>query len=268
MRFTVILAALAPSWGWRMEDVTAEQKKHHVAHPQDLLGDHTLVVLAHELRQPLETAGWSLGVVRQAVDATIRDRACRILERQLDMVRRLVDDLLDLSAMAHGHLSLRTEPVDLTRLVREACEDMRGEITSRGLHLGVSLPSRAVSLWGDPARLRQVLSNLLSNAARHTGLGGTIRVGLERQDDEAILRVADTGSGISAELLPRVFEPFVHQRDAHEGGFGLGLTIVRTLVALHRGDVHAVSGGPGQGAEFILRLPIHRPDPSATRPEG
>ena len=224
--------------------------------------DNGLAIFAHELRQPLEAARWGLRIIHQTEDRSALNHACQVVERQVARMQRLVDDLLDLSRIARDQLELQTEQLELGDLVEQAGEDARGDLDARGLQLSISRPNGPIPVKGDPIRLQQVVSNLVSNAARHTDRGGEIRISVTRQTDEAVLRVADTGCGIDPGLLPHVFEPFIKQHDGAGGGLGIGLTIVRVIVERHRGSVEAYSAGPGKGSEFVVRLPAH---PNAVR---
>jgi len=171
---------------------------------------------------------------------------------------RLVDDLLDVSRITRGRVELQKEMVDVADVVAKAIEMASPLLEEREHDLEVDLP-RGLMVDGDPARLAQVLANLLTNAAKYTEKGGHVRIRGERQDGIAMISVRDSGIGIAPEMLPRVFDMFTQERqalDRHQGGLGLGLTIVRNLVALHGGTVEASSAGRNRGREFVLRLPL------------
>ena len=227
--------------------------------------DHFLAVLAHELRNPLAP-------IRNAVEVLRRqDRpdpqkvrwATDLVDRQARHLTRMVDDLLEVSRVTHGKITLRPEPVDLAAVLHSAVETSRPLIDARKHHLAVSLPDEPLWVQADVARLTQVVTNLLNNAAKYTDEGGRIALAVGRQGPEAVLRVRDTGVGIPADLLPRLFEPFTQGECSGErgqAGLGLGLAVVRKLVEMHGGGVQAVSEGPGRGSEFVVRLPLLPPD--------
>jgi signal transduction histidine kinase/CheY-like chemotaxis protein len=219
-----------------------------------------LATLAHELRNPLAPLRNSLELLRRAgTNAAVIEQARGIMIRQLDHLVRLVDDLLDVTRISRGKIQLRKERVELAAVVRSALESVQPLIEARAHELTVTLPPEAIHLDADPTRLAQVVANLLNNAAKYTEKGGHIWVSAARQGDEAVVSVRDTGIGIAAEHLPRLFEMFSQAAPALErsqGGLGIGLSLVRGLVELHGGKVEARSGGIGLGSEFVVRLPI------------
>jgi PAS domain S-box-containing protein len=221
--------------------------------------DQFLAMLAHELRNPLAPIRNAVELMRQVetLDAAFQP-AREMVERQVKHLARLVDDLLDISRLASGSIRLRKEPVDLGTVVQRAVDSIRPLIDSRSHTLSVRLPAEPVRLEADPTRLEQVISNLLNNAAKYTMPGGRLAVTAEREGEEAVVRVRDTGIGVPPDVLDRVFEPFM-QSDGSlartEGGLGVGLTLVRSLVEMHGGKVKATSPGLGQGSEFVVRLP-------------
>jgi CheY-like chemotaxis protein len=187
-----------------------------------------------------------------------------VIERQVEQMTRMVEDLLDVSRITQGKLKLQKEPVELARVVARAVEMVRPLLDARRHRLTVQVPSDPLWLEADPPRLVQVVGNLLTNAAKYTNEGGEISLTAERQESEAILKVKDTGIGIPAELLPRLFEPFMQEErslDRENGGLGIGLALVRSLVELHGGRVQAFSGGRGQGSEFVVCLPTRQETP-------
>jgi signal transduction histidine kinase len=218
-----------------------------------------LGTLAHELRSPLATILTAVQVINQDDDlGLVARRALAVMERQSRQAMQIVDDLFDLCAGSLGKLSLRKEVVSLASVVAVATETAGHLITARGHRLTVSLPSEPVSLEADPVRLAQVLANLLANAAKFTDPGGHVRLTAEVEGGQIVLRVQDNGRGIAQDMLPRVFDLF-HQLPGtgtqRTGGLGIGLALVKSLVALHGGSVSAHSDGPGTGAEFVVRLP-------------
>ena len=219
--------------------------------------DEFLAMLGHELRNPL--AAMRNAVVSARLDDARRHRALEIALRQTDTLAQLVDDLLDVSRITQGRIILRREIVDLADVVEAAVEATRDLVADRGHALSVSRPADRIAVEGDPVRLEQVLVNLVTNAAKYTRPGGHIAIALERDHDAAVLRVRDDGTGIAPEMLTRVFDLFVQGErtlDRAAGGLGIGLTVVRSLVALHGGQVEAQSEGPAKGTEFVVRLPV------------
>jgi PAS domain S-box-containing protein len=219
--------------------------------------DEFLAMLGHELRNPLSPIVTALQLMKlRGSDASERERT--VIERQVNHLTRLVDDLLDVSRIARGRVELKEEVVEMALVVAKAIE-LASPLLEQRLHtLAVDVPRRGLAVLGDPTRLSQVVSNLLTNAAKYTPPGGQITVGGERDNEDIVLRVKDTGIGIPPEVLPRVFELFVQGRqaiDRSQGGLGLGLTIVRNLVERHGGSVSAHSEGVGRGSEFVVRLP-------------
>jgi signal transduction histidine kinase/CheY-like chemotaxis protein len=222
--------------------------------------DEFLAMLAHELRNPLAPIRNAVQVMRLLVknDANLV-WAGDVVERQVQHMSRLVDDLLDVSRFSSGKMTLQKELTDLAGVVARAVETARPAVEAHGLQLSVGLPPERLQVEADPVRLAQVLANLLNNAAKYTPEGGRIWLTASREDGAAVLSVRDTGIGISADLLPHVFDLFTQGEralDRAQGGLGIGLTLVRSLVELHGGSVQAFSEGPGQGSEFVVRLPL------------
>ena len=181
-----------------------------------------------------------------------------IIERQVHHLTRLVDDLLDVSRIARGKVELKTVIVEFAEVLAKAIEMASPLIEQRAHTLSVHVPARGLRINADPTRVSQVISNLLTNAAKYTPPGGQITVHAEHVDDDVVLRVRDTGIGIAPEVLPHIFDLFVQDRqaiDRSQGGLGIGLAIVRNLVERHGGSVSAQSEGPGRGSEFVVRLP-------------
>jgi len=218
--------------------------------------DEFLAMLSHELRNPLAPLSTALHLLPVATEK--RDELLAMADRQVRQLVRLVDDLLDVSRITGGKIALRKERVALADVVARAIETTRPLVQSRGHDLTVSLSAAPVGLEADPARLAQVVANLLSNAAKYTPPGGRIWLTAEAAGDEVVIRVRDTGAGLAPEFVPNVFDLFVQgdiSLDRTRGGLGIGLTIVRRLVELHGGRVEAQSPGIGKGSEFIVRLP-------------
>src|SRR5690606_34427678 len=236
--------------------------------------DEFLAILAHELRNPLSAMHNGLQLMRMpSGSARQLDWVRALRERQLRHLTRLIDDLLGVSRITTGRIALRREPVGLARIVEQAVEMARPAIEDKRHALAVDLPADPVYVRGDVVRLTQALSNLLVNAAKYMDDGGRIELAVERDpgdEDTAVIRVRDHGQGIEPDMLERVFELFA-QSDGFPGrtqsGLGIGLALVRGLVELHGGSVHAASDGPGRGSEFIVRLPqSDGPPPAAAAP--
>ena len=222
--------------------------------------DEFLALLAHELRNPLAPMRNALEIMHLAVDnpkAVERSRA--MLERQVGQMVRLVEDLLDVSRVTTGKLRVQLERLTLAEVIENAVEMSRPQLDKAKVTFTAALPAAAVALDADRVRLAQVFSNLLNNAAKYTEAGGRVTLSAARDDGHVVVVVADTGVGIPADVLPRVFELFT-QVDRHlnrsQGGLGIGLALVRRLVELHGGTVGVASDGPGTGATFTVRLPV------------
>jgi PAS domain S-box-containing protein len=231
--------------------------------------DEFLATLAHELRNPLAPIRTSLEIARRAPAAPAAQRALEVAERQTRHMVRLIDDLLDVSRISRGTISLRNEPVQLAAVLGAAVESSRPLIDARRHHLDVAPADAALVILGDATRLAQVFSNLLNNAALYTEPGGHVRVDVEARGRHVDVAVVDDGIGITSETLGRLFEPFTRgEHPAGVGaGLGIGLSLVRTLVELHGGSVHAESEGPGRGARFVVCLPLmDAPVPAASDP--
>ncbi len=219
-----------------------------------------LGVLAHELRNPLAPMVTSLYLLRRSPTDTDTARMAQdVIDRQVKHLSRLTDDLLDVTRISRGKIVLQRERLDLSAVVRECIEDQQAALDARALRLEVRLPDLPVWVEGDRIRLCQVVSNLLSNAAKFSAHGDPITVGLRSDGREAVLDVVDQGCGIPQDLLVDIFMPFTQAApgtmSANNGGLGLGLALVKALVAQHDGSVEAFSDGPGQGARFVVRLP-------------
>jgi signal transduction histidine kinase/integral membrane sensor domain MASE1 len=239
---------------------SAERVARAEAHAANRAKDHFLATLSHELRTPLNAMmGWLRMLRNPRLDEAQKTHAVDVIERNARLQAQLINDLLDVSRIIAGKLEMERYAIDLIPVVQEAVEAIRGDVESRTLVLGVSLDAATGEVLGDPIRLQQVVANLLSNAVKFTPPGGQIAVRLAREGVHARLSVSDSGEGIDPQVLPHVFEAF-HQADStttrtHQG-LGLGLAIVRQLVEAHGGRVRAESAGRGQGATFVVELPI------------
>jgi PAS domain S-box-containing protein len=248
-------------------DVTRIKQAEAALREADRRKDEFLALLSHELRNPLSPILTAAQLMQLRGDvATPRER--EVIIRQVQHLVRLVDDLLDVSRVARGKVTLTKRPVELCVIVAKALEATALLLEQRRHELVLTVPPSGLLVDADEVRLTQVVSNLLTNAARYTEPGGRVEVMGAREGDEVVLRVRDNGAGIAAELLPHVFEMFVQgsRPDRGQGGLGLGLALVQSLTALHGGSVEARSEGTGRGSEFTVRLPASRA--TAAPPEG
>lgn len=224
------------------------------------LKDEFLATMSHELRTPLNAIfGWITLLRTRRLDEATQERALETIERNARAQKRLIEDLLDVSRIVTGKVALELVTVDPRRVVEAALETMHPAAQAKGLKIVPLLDTNAGTVRGDFARLQQVVCNLLSNAIKFTDAGGHVDVCLARRNDEVEISVTDSGQGIKPEFLPLVFDRF-RQEDGsisrRHGGLGLGLAIVRHLVELHAGSVEAQSAGEGEGARFVVRLPV------------
>ena len=230
--------------------------------------DQFLATLAHELRNPMAAIVSAMGVLQQpGVDEATRWRALEVATRQVRQEARLVDDLLDVSRLVRGRVSLRTQKLDIAELVHGAAEAQRPLFEKNRQRLALELAGGPLWVLGDEARLEQVVGNLLDNAAKFSPPGTRVDLWAEQQGDQVVVGVRDEGIGIARELLPNVFDLFAHGPRTHESpsfGLGLGLTVVRGLVELHGGRVEASSDGIGRGTEVVMRLPRYEPTGKST----
>jgi PAS domain S-box-containing protein len=240
-------------------DVTERKRAEEALREADRRKDEFLAMLAHELRNPLAPIRNAAEVLRFFGSSEPRIEWCReVIDRQVGHLTRLVDDLLDVSRITRGKVTLQKERIELATAVARAVETVRPLIESRGHRLVLSLSERPVLVEADLVRLAQVMGNLLNNAAKYSPDGSEIRLAAGLEGGEAVIRVRDEGIGIPPEMLAQVFELFVQadrSLDRSEGGLGIGLTLVRSLVEMHGGSVEARSDGPGRGSELIVRLP-------------
>ena len=241
------------------EVITDRKRAEEALREADRRKDEFLATLAHELRNPLAPIRNALHILKPpATDAAAAERLRAMMERQVRHMTRMVDDLLDVSRITRGKVVLRKEVVTLAGVVERVVEATRPLVEERRHEVTLDLPPEPVCLEADPTRLEQVLANLLNNAAKYTDPGGRVRLTARREGGDLVLHVRDNGVGIAADMLGRVFEPFVQaDRVLHQsqGGLGIGLTLVRRLVEMHGGTVTAHSDGPGTGSEFVVRLP-------------
>jgi signal transduction histidine kinase len=241
----------------RFEAEVMERQMQQLAET-DRRKDEFLAILAHELRNPLQPLQTAVEVLEHDPDKPVPVRIRKIVQRQVQHITRLVDDLLDVARFTAGKLELRREPTDLDGIVDEAVGSCKTAIDARGHRVEVTGHDAPAMVHGDPVRLVQCVCNLLNNAAKYTEPGGTLLIEWGVQRDHGFVRVTDNGRGIPADLLPKIFDMFVQERVTPDGagGLGLGLGLVKRLVELHGGTVRATSEGQGKGATFEIRLPL------------
>ncbi len=231
--------------------------------------DEFLAMLGHELRNPMaaiRNALWVLDEIGSQEPQEVRQR--EVIVRQTRHLVRMVDDLLDVSRVTLGKISLQRQPVDLRDTAERCLAELGMETLARNNGLELAVETQSAAVMGDPVRLEQVVCNLLQNAIKYTPRGGRLRVAVGTEGKEAVVRVRDTGVGLSPGMLQTIFEPFAQvesSRRHSEGGLGLGLPLVRSLAKMHGGRVEALSGGPGQGSEFVVRLPLLAEDVKPTK---
>jgi signal transduction histidine kinase/DNA-binding response OmpR family regulator len=264
--------ALARDFAGRAAIALDNARLYREVQEADRRKNEFLSMLAHELRNPLAPIRNGVHLLRApgSADPQVRE-VSEMMDRQLQHLVRLVDDLLDLSRITRGKIRLKTGPLELTEVLARAVETCRPLIEERRHNLSVAAPPMPLWVEGDGVRLAQVVANLLNNAAKYTEEGGQISLGAGREGDEAVVRVRDTGMGIPAEMLGSVFEMFTQvdrSLDRSQGGLGIGLTLVRQLVEMHGGRVEAHSEGSGRGSEFVVRLPLLRPQIEDCRPQN
>jgi PAS domain S-box-containing protein len=257
----------------RAEEASRESERRTQEHAAELADlhrrkDEFLAMLSHELRNPLSPILSAAHILRLQKDENpLQQQARAVIERQVDQLSRLVNDLLEVSRVITGTIQLHPERLDIRGVVEQAVESARPLIDQRRHQLFISLPTEPVWLEADASRLEQVVVNLLNNAAKYTNEGGKIWVNLQPEGAEVTLRVRDTGVGIAPELLSRIFDLFTQadrSLDRSQGGLGIGLSLTQRLVELHHGKIEAHSAGLGQGSEFIVRLPVLLPSETGT----
>ena len=254
-------------------DITERKRAVEALHRADRKKDEFLATLAHELRNPLAPIRNAVKILHTKGPPDPELQWARgVIDRQVDHMARLLEDLLDVSRISRNNLQLRKEQVELTDVLEAAVETSRPAIDAGRHELAISLPSEPIPLVADSVRLAQVFSNLLTNAAKYTENGGRIRLSAAREGGEVVVSVEDNGIGIAAEALPQIFEIFSQAAPALErsqGGLGIGLSLVKGLVELHGGRIAAKSDGPGKGSQFVVSLPVASSasqPPQAARP--
>jgi signal transduction histidine kinase len=241
----------------RFETEVMERQMQQLAET-DRRKDEFLAILAHELRNPLQPLQTAVEVLEHDPDKPVPARIRKIVQRQVQHITRLVDDLLDVSRFTAGKLELRLEPVDLDSIIDEAVASCQTAIDARKHRVEVTAYNAPALVNGDPVRLVQCVCNLINNAAKYTEPSGTLTIAWGVHHDEGFVRITDNGRGIPTDLLPKIFDMFVQERVTPDGagGLGLGLGLVKRLVELHGGTVRATSEGAGRGATFEIRLPL------------
>ena len=221
--------------------------------------DEFLSTLGHELRGPLSAASMAAALLQaKPSDEANTVRFSQIITRQIEQMSRLVEDLLDVTRVGQGLLSIERTPVDMRHVLVAAQEQLAPKIEQKLHAVTMSLPAKPCVVLGDTARLVQVFSNLLSNAVRYTSAGGVITVSLRIERGEVVVKIVDNGLGIASSLIPHLFDLYVQaerSNDRLNSGLGLGLPLVKSLVGAHGGSVFAESPGPGKGSTFVVRLP-------------
>ncbi|WP_437570325.1 hybrid sensor histidine kinase/response regulator [Sorangium sp. So ce542] len=253
-------------------DISARKQAEQALLDGDRRKDEFLAMLAHELRNPLSAIQFALRISQMpTVPEPRRAWAQAVMQRQLGQLGRMVDDLLDVSRITRGKITLKQEPLDLGHVVYQAVAAAAPLIDASKHELALDVGPRPLPVFGDTARLEQVIVNLLTNAAKYTREGGRIWLSARQEGSEIVVRVKDTGYGIPEEMLPRIFDLF---EQAHptlgraRGGLGIGLTLVKRLVEMHSGSVAAASEGEGRGSEFTVRLPAVEPPAEAEGAAG
>ena len=240
-------------------EVTERKQAEQVLHDANRAKDEFIATLAHELRNPLAPIRTGLEILKKDKDnGALSERARATMERQLTHMIRLIDDLLDISRINSGKIRLDISRVRLRSVIDSAVEISRPAIQAGRHALRVDVPGPDIELMGDPTRLAQALGNLLNNAAKYTPPGGQVDLRVRREGESAVVEVEDTGEGIAADMLESIFSLFAQVRgsmDRSQGGLGIGLYLVRSLLALHGGSVVASSAGRGRGSRFTVRLP-------------
>ncbi|HYE80277.1 MAG TPA: ATP-binding protein, partial [bacterium] len=258
-------------------DISDRKAAENALRESDRRKNEFLAMLAHELRNPLAPIANAVELIRIAgSDPAMVEEARALIDRQLQQMVRLVDDLMDVSRISRNKLELRMERIDLVTAVRNALESVRPLIDAADHELVLALPDRPIPVDGDLVRLSQAFANLLNNAAKFTPACGRIAIKAAVEDGHAVVRVSDNGVGIPPESLPDIFEMFTQLDrgiERQHGGLGIGLTLVKELTEMHGGRVEAHSNGVGHGAEFVVHLPLAVPQSesqgtTAARPKG
>jgi two-component system CheB/CheR fusion protein len=243
------------------QDITERKRAERELVEADRRKDEFLAMLSHELRNPLAPILNAIDIIERAGpgEEELRSTFQAVIARQVQHMKRLLDDLLDVSRVSRGKIELRKQPVELATLLLQAVEVSRPLLTEKRQQLALTLGHEPMPLEADPTRVIQVFANILNNAAKFTPTGGHIMLSSALDGGAAVVKIRDDGAGMSGDLLARAFELFAQETrafDRAQGGLGIGLTLVKTLVKMHGGSVHASSEGPGRGTELMVRLPL------------
>jgi len=238
------------------QDVTDRYQRARQIEDMSRRKDVFIATLGHELRQPLTPIVTGISLMRARAGDAANDKARDIVERQVDQLRRLVDDLIDSARIAQGKVQLTLQPLDVREPLEDALQVARVQVEAKRQRLQASVPPHALMINGDRERLQQVFSNVLLNAAKYTDEGGDIDLSVTASDDTVRVAIRDSGRGIAAEALPRIFDIFMQEDE--RSGLGLGLPVVKRLVELHGGQITAHSDGTGRGSTFLISLPSCR----------
>jgi two-component system CheB/CheR fusion protein len=251
----------------RMKYLENELQESNARHQQR---DTFVGTIAHEMRNPLGPLHMALELMKRVPDEANRyGEMLRVMDRQLGFLRRLVEDLVDVTRVHAGKLSIAYAVVELQSLLNEAMESCRAAAEGKGIAMHAVLPEVPIHVEVDPQRLQQVVVNLLNNAIKFTAPGGGSWVTATADQTHVMLYVKDNGRGIAAELLPKIFDVFTQAQGSGSergAGLGIGLTVVKEIVSLHQGSVEVRSEGPGKGSEFIVRIPLRQPHGSEPEP--
>ena len=256
--YTLADVALAEELARRVATAVDNSELLGSVRAADRQKDEFLAMLAHELRNPLAAINYANSLMNEGVGES-QGELIEMVSRQVRNLARMIDDLLDVSRISRTKIQLRKEPVDAGTLVRRVAAAARPLFEEKKHELALDISEQAMPLFADPVRIEQVVTNLLTNAAKYTPAGGKVSVKAHSADSEVVIKIKDTGIGIPAGILPRVFDLFAQadrSLDRSEGGLGIGLTVARKLAEMHGGTVAAASEGTGKGAEFTLRLPL------------
>src|SRR6516165_8498927 len=250
-----------------VHDITERKRMEKERAEGDRLKDEFLSLLGHELRNPLAAISTGVQLLSGGVTDEERVSLNGMMDRQVTLMQRLLDDLLDLGRITHGYIKLQKERIDLAKLLQHVTEVIQSTAAKRGQEMILRLPSEVVVFKADEARLEQIAINLLNNASKYTPQGGRIEFSGVREGSEVVLRCKDNGRGIPLEMQQKIFEPFTRvgplSDSRGEASLGIGLALVKRLVELHGGTISVESGGPGTGSEFLVRLPQEPADQPA-----
>jgi PAS domain S-box-containing protein len=245
-----------------VHDITARKRLEEIHAEEERRKDEFLSLLGHELRNPLAAISTAVQLLSGGVTDEQRASLNGMMDRQVKLMQRLLDDLLDLARFTHGYIQLKKERIDLAKFLQHVTEVIQPTIAERGQKMILLLPSEIVTFKADEARLEQIALNLLSNASKYTAQGGRIEFSGAREGSEVVFRCKDNGRGIPPEMQQKIFEPFTRVEQfadsRGEASLGIGLTLVKRLVELHLGKISVESGGAGSGSEFVVRLPLER----------